>query len=349
MRDQQVKPSAPAIVVYDRAGSVRFVNEAARALLYSNGERTPFLSALDAVREQLEPVLHRTPVGESGMCRIAVCLPSQRQLQAEVFVPDGDDLIGCVVAMFEDGMERALEEDLYAATRFRSLETLYAGAAHDLRGPLNNMIVNLELLKHGLLNPPGSASAEGGGQTQWVDAIQREIHRLNRHVQTMLDLTAAANEDEPVDLVEVLGELSRLLRATAKLRRVVLDWTLPDRPVFVYGRRDRLRQMLLNIVLNGFEAMAGGGTLHLALVQDGDGVRVDLSNSGAAIPDYVRARLFEKHFTTKTSATGIGLYVAQRLAVQLGGSISFCSEQGEPPSFSVRLPQLRAEHERDPS
>ena len=343
MHEQQAKPVVPAIVVYDRAGAVRFTNEAARALLCSSGEPSQLGAALEVLREQLDPVLQRTPV---GACRI-VDLGSQRRLHADVVVPDGDDVIGCVVVLAEDSAQRALNEDLYAATRFRGLEMLYAGAAHDLRGPLNNIIVNLELLKHGLLNPPRATSAEGGGQTQWVEAIQREVHRLNRHVQTMLDLTTVVSEDEPVDVVDVLNELSRLLRATAKLRRVVFDWTLPDRPVFVYGRRDRLRQILLNIVLNGFEAMAGGGTLTLALKRDGDDVLITLSNSGEPIPDYVRARLFERHFTTKAAASGIGLYVAQALAEQVGGSIAVCSDQGENACFAVRLPTLVADREPD--
>ena len=343
MREQQAKSEVPAIVVYDRAGAVRFTNEAARALLCSSGEPSQLNAVLDALREQLDPVLERTPAGG----RRIVDLGSQGRLHAEVVVPDGDDVIGCVVVLTEDSAQRALDEDLYAATRFRGLEMLYAGAAHDLRGPLNNIIVNLELLKHGLLNPPRATSAEGGGQTQWVEAIQREVHRLNRHVQTMLDLTAVASEDEPVDLVDVLDELSRLLRASAKLRRVVLNWTLPDRPVFVYGRRDRLRQMLLNIVVNGFEAMAGGGTLNLALKREGDDVLVTLSNSGDPIPGHVRARLFERHFTTKAAATGIGLYVAQGLAEQIGGSIGVCSDNDANACFSVRLPELVADREPD--
>lgn len=339
MRDRQAHTAVPAIVIYDRTGAVRFATEAACALLCSSSEPSQVGAALDALREQLDPLLQRR---SPASCRIA-CPGSQRRLQAEVCMPDGDDVIGCVVVLMEDSTQRALEEDLYAATRFRGLETLYAGAAHDLRGPLNNIVVNLELLKHGLLNPPRPTSAEGDGQMPWIEAIQREVHRLNRHVQTMLDLTTVVSEDEPVDLVDVLNELSRLLRATAKLRRVVLDWALPDRPVFVYGRRDRLRQMLLNIVLNGFEAMAGGGTLRLALKQDGDDVLVTLSNSGEPIPDHIRARLFERHFTTKAAATGIGLYVAQGLAEQVGGSIAVCGDQGENACFSVRLPRLVAD------
>lgn len=325
----------PGVIAYDSGGRLRFANPTARALF--DGGELPAGVVPAALREPVAAAFAALD-GDERACRLIVHAAPGKALRAEAFMPDADGAV--VVILVADGAT-ALDEDLYAATRFRGLSTLYAGAAHDLRGPLNNMVVNLELLKHGLLAQPGGAAEH----LPWLEAAQREIHRLNGQLQVMLDLTASDADDEaPVDMVEVLAELARLLRATAKLKRVQFEWTLPELRLFVRGRRDRLRQLLLNIVLNGFEAMPDGGVLRATLRHDARTVVTEFCNDGEPLPAALRAQLFRGRVTTKPAASGIGLYVAQRLAEQAGGSVSL-HENGAGVCFSVALPRARDDDE----
>lgn len=235
----------------------------------------------------------------------------------------------------------ALETDLFTASRFRGLSTLYVGVVHDLRGPLNNMVVNLELLKQ-CLRPAVTGfalSTDSERHQQYIDVIQQEIYRLNRYVHTLLDMTAPTEEIRcQQNLTQSLTDIAGLIGAQAKLQRVELDWGMPDRPITVIGQPMHLRQALLNIIINALEAMPSGGMLKVRLQQDADVAVVEFRDTGSGIPESLRHRIFDMHFTTKAGRTGIGLYVARSVITELGGTIAVHSGLDAGTTVEVRLP-----------
>lgn len=348
MRNEQIptRPSDPrCIVVYDRDGNLRYMNVAAKALLAEDNDPAYLRLLLDDIRGRLTSTngIASTP---DGTCRIAFQLSSGVEALVQTLA-DGEDLPDGWLVTLDRGNQLPHDEDLYAATRFRGLETLCAGAAHDLRGPLNNMVVHLELFKHELRK---ASAGEGGADfMQRIESVQREIHELNRNVQAMLDLTTTDDRRTPVDLTRMLGELGRLLRAKAKLQRVNVELSLPTEPVFVRGPRDRVRQVFLNIAVNAFDAMSEGGDLQIRLLPDaGDSVLVELSNNGEPVPAAIRDYVFQQRVTSRPTAAGIGLYVGRRLVEQLGGSIACDSHANGDTRFYVRLPRCPAERDAAP-
>lgn len=240
-----------------------------------------------------------------------------------------------------DSLE-ALKSDLMTATRFRSLTILQVGAAHDLRGPLNNMVVNLELLKQSLKSPAQIeiGSAEWLRRNHYITVMQQEIYRLNRYVQALLDLTAASEDNrQETDIVQMLTEITGLIRAQAKLQRVNIEWYFPDHPVIVPCQLVQLRQVLLNIIINAMEAMPEGGDLLITLREDVDTAVAEIHDTGEGVPAALHPQIFDMHFTTKETGTGIGLYVAKSIIDEMKGEISFISKEGEGTCFSVRLPK----------
>lgn len=348
MRNEQV-PTRTAdprcIVVYDRDGNLRYLNGAAKALLADNNDSAHLRVLLDDIRGRLTST-DRLGSAPDGTCHIAFQLSSGVEALVQILTDGEGSSDGWLVSL-DRGNRLPYDEDLYAATRFRGLETLCAGAAHDLRGPLNNMVVHLELLKHELRKAP---SGDGGADfMQRIESVQREIHELNRNVQTLLDLTTTDDRRTPVDLTRVLGELGRLLRAKAKLQRVSVELSLPTEPVFVGGPRDRVRQIFLNIAVNALDAMPEGGDLHIRLLTDaGDSVLVELSNNGEPVPAASRDYIFQQRVTSRPRAAGIGLYVGRRLVEQLGGSIAWDGHANGDTHFYVRLPRCPAERDATP-
>lgn len=233
----------------------------------------------------------------------------------------------------------ALETDLLLASQLRGLTRIYRAITHDLRAPLNSMVMNLELLQHSLATAPRPAAAEDGGALQYVGVLREEIERLNRSLEALLAETAPVGAaSQEFDVRDVLADLERLLRPQARLQGVTLSAELPAAPVRIAGQRDRLKQAVLNVVINALEAMPGGGTLALRLeTRDG---RADLavSDSGPGIPEALRSHIFDMHFTTKTSGTGIGLYVARSIVEAHGGEIGVESRAGQGSEFHLRLP-----------
>lgn len=324
-------------------GKLEFSNTAAQEML-TGGLPQAFSAQFAIIRDQLQTAIGR--LRESGTANANVNIEltidaAPRRFRMEIYTMDQQDWRRFLVIIKDRDMIDALEIDLRTATRFRGLSTLYVGAAHDLRGPLNNMVVNLELLKQSLkpANPGNDPSPDMARQRRYIDVIQQEIYRLNSYVHALLDLTAPTQDiHSDLDLAQALTEIAGLIRAQAKLQRVELDWRMPDRPITVLCQQVQLRQVLLNIIINALEAMPSGGSLTVSLRQDADAAVVEIRDTGSGIPEALKQRIFDMHFTTKDTGTGIGLYVARSVVHELGGTIELHSTLGTGTCFEVRLP-----------
>lgn len=324
-------------------GKLEFSNSAAQEIL-TGGQPALFTDQIASIQESLHVAVERLRVGGVTNINVDVELTIdavRRRFRMELYAMDQQDWRRFLAIVKDRDMIDALENDLRTATRFRGLSTLYVGAAHDLRGPLNNMVVHLELLKQGL-KPSGKGGDSGPDLTRQrhhIDIIQQEIYRLNRYVQALLDLTAPTQDTRSVlDLVQALTEISGLLRAQAKLQRVELNWQLPESPIYILCQQVQLRQVLLNIIINALESMPSGGVVKVSLQQDAEQVMIEICDTGPGIPEALQQRIFEMHFTTKNTGTGIGLYVARSVVNELGGQITLRSSLGEGTCFTITIP-----------
>lgn len=240
------------------------------------------------------------------------------------------------------GVLLALETDLRQAAQLRGLTRLYRGVAHDLKAPLNAMVLNLELLKQSLSAPEAADSDELARQRGRLQIVEEELARLGRALETLLSQTAPVRPlRERFDLRDLVREIENLLGPQARQQRVNLRVETPAAEVLVDARRDALKQALLNLAINGLEAMPDGGTLALSSRTDNGVATVAVQDSGPGIPNAVRARVFEMHVTTKASGTGIGLYVARTVAESDGGSLRLVSTGDDGTLFEVTLPLAR--------
>ncbi len=105
---------------------------------------------------------------------------------------------------------------------------------------------------------------------------------------------------------------------------------------------DLVKQALLNIVLNGVQAMPDGGTLRLTVKRDGDGALISIRDQGAGIPENIRDKIFNLYFTTKTGGSGIGLAMAYRVVQLHHGSVEFTSIIDHGTTFFLRFPLAEA-------
>ena len=110
----------------------------------------------------------------------------------------------------------------------------------------------------------------------------------------------------------------------------------PDSPIVVQAGRDELRRVLINLVTNSSQAGADRVTLRAS--RESERVRIDVVDDGPGIPPEVLARIFEPSFTTRTSGTGLGLPIVQRIVDDLGGSVVIDSAPGHGTTVTIRLP-----------
>jgi len=319
-----------------------------RLLDHANPRACELLGCADAaelerrwpeISELLEPAL-----------RLADASPAQSDV--EVPAREGARTLRCLAYPLAEEQQRvylvllrdrmtldALETDLMLASQLRALSRVYRAVTHDLKAPLNAMALNLNRLQSALGRGEGTSEAATTGQ--YLDVLREEIERLDRLLEILLaETTPAGRGRQEFDARAMLEEIERLLEPQARLQHVVLESRLPGVAVRIAGQRDRLKQAILNVAINALDAMSEGGTLEMSLEGRSDEAEVLISDSGHGIPEELRPRIFEAHFTTKTTGTGIGLYVARSIVEAHGGEITVESVPGRGSTFRLRLPTM---------
>jgi signal transduction histidine kinase/ActR/RegA family two-component response regulator len=240
-----------------------------------------------------------------------------------------------------ESRERDERADMH---RLAALGVMHATIAHELRGPVGA----LALLAPDLVAATEGASPELSSLARDVGACAARIAGLTSQV---LSMARAGSEAEGVDLAELAEETARVARVHA--RAVGVELTCDVRVAYAHGRRDRLGQVLLNLMLNAIDACAGAARLgHRVTVRtwsDGQGGHASVADTGPGVDESVADAIFDRFFSTKRrgSGTGLGLAVAREIVEDHGGTIAVRRNEHGGATFVVSLPlRERASHPR---
>jgi two-component system NtrC family sensor kinase len=227
----------------------------------------------------------------------------------------------------------AMQATLVQSAKMAAVGELAAGVAHEINNPLTGVLTNSSLMLEDL--------PEGDERREELQTIVNETLRCRRIVKALLDFARQTRPHKAaLSLNQVMEDVLALVRNQASFRsitiRSALDPTLPA----VMADGDQLRQVVLNIVLNGADAMPTGGELRIASRYDAARQTAELSvtDTGPGIPGEIRDRLFEPFFTTKKTGTGLGLSIAYGIVEQHRGTIRVESAPGRGTTFAVVLP-----------
>jgi two-component system, NtrC family, sensor histidine kinase HydH len=234
---------------------------------------------------------------------------------------------------------KALEIEVLHRERLSALGNLAATVAHEIRNPLNAISMGLQRLKVEF-----HPTDDQEDYSRLTELMLGEVHRLNSIVEQFLSLARPLEiKPEPLRVQDVLNEVATLVEGEAqqsKVRiRVVVSLTLPP----LKADREYLRQTLLNLILNGLQAMPEGGTLTLAANKSNGNFLISVTDTGTGIAPENRTRIFEPYFTTKAKGTGLGLAVSRRIVEAHGGTITAANESGGGCRFVISLPLNGAE------
>lgn len=238
--------------------------------------------------------------------------------------------LGTLVTLRDVESRRRLQSQIDVSTRLTAISRLTGGVAHEIKNPLNAIALHLEILKAKLMDVHG-VGAE-------MDVIEREIGRLDRVVKTFLDFTRPVELDlKPVDLVAIVEEVIALVGPEADHNRVQVAFSPDVSPAIIDADRDLLKQAVLNVVMNGIEAMDSGGTLKLSIESLGQDYQLSIIDQGGGIPLEIREKLFNLYFTTKKGGSGIGLAMTFRVIHLHDATIEFVTEMGRGTAFQLRF------------
>lgn len=251
-------------------------------------------------------------------------------------ISDRGETVGALVLLHDRETVAKLESQLDYSQRLVDFSRITSGIAHEVKNPLNAIVIHLELLRS-KLERYAPATDEVRPQ---LDILTSELHRLERVVQTFLDFTRPPRiQMRPLDVNQLLEETLALAAPEAETRGASIHRAFAPNLSPIAGDADMLKQAFFNIIINGFQAMDSGGELRVKTTQSGErGVLISITDHGCGIEPEARERIFQLYYTTKPGGHGIGLAQAFR-AVQLhNGHITFESESGAGTTFHLRFP-----------
>ena len=247
------------------------------------------------------------------------------------------------------------ERRLKQAERLATLSKFATILSHEIRNPLNSMIINLRILKRDMDKQNGDPGSVGGH----YEKVISEIWRIDSLVENFLNYARPPElVPYPHDINEVLDEVVATHQGTAQERGVRIDTRYRDGELTVSVDVNQIKQVFLNIMLNAFDAMEAGGTLtitterapprdssDLTLEDFGENPQVSIKfeDTGRGIDPGRLDRIFEVYYTSKSTGTGLGLPIAQQIVEKHGGVISVESRPGKGTAFTLTLPALKAE------
>jgi signal transduction histidine kinase len=277
--------------------------------------------------------------------------------------PNGE-LVGIMLIARNAEYLSQVQSTVRYSRKLAALGRLSAGVAHEVKNPLNAMMIHLELLRQQfgsarpsqgsgraasargeLVEPRALAVAEPPAidrteALQHVEIISNEIRRLDEAVQGFLKFTRPEDlKLQPVGLAALFAEIVPIVRPEAERAGVDLIVACDEVPD-VNADPAMLRQAFLNLALNACQAMPAGGTLRIHCERArGHRVSIDFSDTGVGIKPADLERIFDLYFTTKEKGSGIGLSMVYRTVQMHDGEIEVQSTPGAGTRFRILLPQ----------
>lgn len=345
-----------SVITFNRQGRIETANGAAcreLADVCPPEPGLPFLKLFQVVRRDsrrlfLKAMRKFLESGEEGVpFDIQFDLGSGRGMKVMetrfTFLRDTDQKpYGMVLTLDDITQRRIIEQQLYHADKLSSIGQLAASVAHEIKNPLASIKTLGQLLQE--------ETAADDSRREYIDVIVTEVNRLNSVVEQLL--TYARREESQIrriGFVEIITPVLALVDHEAGRHHVELKADYPpDLQLLIDS--EKIKQVLLNLIFNGIQAMPNGGTVTVSAshVANSPWSVVKVSDTGSGMSADVAAHVFEPFFTTKQRGTGLGLAIVKKIIDLHGGRIEVESRQATGAicagtTFTMYLPRERKE------
>jgi PAS domain S-box-containing protein len=232
---------------------------------------------------------------------------------------------------------RELERDLARISRVSMMGELAASLAHEIKQPIGGVSLNAETCLQWIRREPPGLEQAGKALSRIINDAKRAANIVDRNRSLY---SRGEPQREPIDLNEVIREMVVMLRDAAGRHGVLIRSELDPALPTTTADRVQLQQVLMNLMLNGIEAMQeAGGELSIASERTEDSrLLVSVSDSGVGFPGENLDRIFEAFFTTKPQGTGMGLSISRRIIETHGGRLWASPNPGRGATFRFTLP-----------
>jgi signal transduction histidine kinase len=256
-----------------------------------------------------------------------------QQVQVSLdFVQEKNSQIGALVIMRDTESVRRIGDEIEMSRRLSASGRLTRGVAHEVKNPINAIVLHLQLLRNKL-------AQQEPDTRRHMDIIESEIRRLDRVVQTLVDFTRPRDLHlEEIDMRKVMEDVALLASPDAEQHGVIIEQHMPKERLPIKVDIDLMKQAILNVVLNGVQAMPNGGALSISAHREDNAIIAAVHDQGTGIPREMHDKVFELYFTTKKGGSGIGLAQTYQILQWHYGTVDFQSNEGAGTTFRFELP-----------
>ncbi|MGH7369959.1 MAG: sensor histidine kinase [Candidatus Methylomirabilaceae bacterium] len=329
-----------AIILLNKDQAVIFANAAAEAflarpLMEVAGQPLPdVLGADHPLGEAVSETFRRQRPVRNLALRMSQDQDHALDVLASVYpVIDETGVVGGMILLKNIEPLREIQSLVDYSQKLADLGKLTSGVAHEVRNPLNAMIIHLELLKQKLDDPSKEVAHS-------LEVVGGEIYRLDRVVQGFLRFVRPQTlQIVPLDLNKLLQVVVQLTEAEWSSRGIRFALHLDHEVPPINGDTELLQQAFLNLILNACQAMPDGGTVTVSSERTGAGrICARVADQGTGIPPENLDKIFRLYYTTKPDGSGIGLSLVYRIVQMHGGSIEVDSKMGRGTIMTVNFP-----------
>jgi len=239
---------------------------------------------------------------------------------------------GLLVRLRDPEAARQVGRQLQIADRLSAISRITSGVAHEVKNPLNAILMHVELARMKLAREDNDVGPQ-------MEIISREILRLDRVVKTFLDFTRPV-ELHPVEvpLDGFVREIVDVAAPQAEAAGIRVSVNADTDAAHIRVDADLMRQAILNVLVNAIQAMPNGGELRVECGVREEQAEIRIADTGVGIPEELRDKIFRLYYTTKAEGSGIGLAMTFRIVQLHDGTIDFTSEPGKGTTFVLQLP-----------
>jgi PAS domain S-box-containing protein len=258
------------------------------------------------------------------------------------FISERGVAIGALLTVRDAESVRRIENEIELSRRLAAIGRLTSGVAHEVKNPINAIVIHLEILRERILQLDPETRRH-------MDIINSEIHRLDRVVKTLVDFSRPVElKLQPMDLRDLAAEVVALASPEARSHNVEVIQHMGEHALRVRVDTDLMKQAILNVMINGVQAMPEGGTLTLRAFASGQAAVLEVQDTGNGISPEIRDKIFNLYFTTKKSGSGIGLALTYRAMQLHNGALDLDSEARQGTIFRFMLPLVVPETAKTP-
>ncbi len=251
------------------------------------------------------------------------------EISSSPLLDDQGNILGAVFLLRDLRSIRSMQKQLDRARRLAALGKMAAGIAHEIRNPLGTL--------RGFAQYFGSR-ADDDDAREYSSLMIGEVDRLNESISSLLQFSRPREpEFSPVDPKVLLEKTAKLLEYDFKEKEITMQLT-GNCTQSIEADEDLLLQVLLNLLKNALNASQNGSTIELSCKEDGDTIRITVTDSGKGMSEAEQNRMFDPFFTTRTAGTGLGLAVSHQIVEQHDGHFEIKSQPGKGTAITVVLP-----------